>query len=64
MHQKSRWPVCCMRMFDLKELPKNLDATDGLAAAVCHFYQKGSSLPKAGAKNWEEYIRKNPDRLK
>lgn len=23
-----------------KELPKNLDATDGLAAAMCHFYQK------------------------
>ena len=22
----------------IKELPKNLDSTDGLAAAVCHFY--------------------------
>ena len=22
----------------LKSLPKNLDSTDGLAAAVCHFY--------------------------
>ena len=28
-------------MFKLKELPKNLDATDGLAAAVCHFYNFG-----------------------
>ena len=53
-----------MRMFDLKEIPKNLDATDGLAAAVCHFYQNEIKLPKAGAKNWEEFIRKNPDRLK
>ena len=53
-----------MRMFGLKDMPKNLDATDGLAAAVCHFYQKGIKLPKSGAKNWEEYIRKNPDRLK
>lgn len=53
-----------MRMFDLKELPKNLDATDGLAAAVCHFYQNGIVLPKSGAKNWEEFIRKNPDRIK
>ena len=25
-------------LLDLKTLPKNLDATDGLAAAVCHFY--------------------------
>ena len=53
-----------MRMFDLKDLPKNLDATDGLAAAVCHFYQNGIVLPKSGAKNWEEFIRKNPDRIK
>ena len=53
-----------VRMFDLKDIPKNLDATDGLAAAVCHFYQKGVLLPKASAKNWEEFIRKNPDRIK
>ena len=53
-----------MRMFDLKSLPRNLDATDGLAAAACHFYQKGIILPKSGAKNWEEFIRKNPDRIK
>ena len=53
-----------MRMFDLKEIPKNLDATDGLAAAVCHFYQNGIKMPKAGAKNWEDFIRKNPDRIK
>ena len=53
-----------MRMFDLKTLPRNLDATDGLAAAVCHFYQDGIKLPKSGVKNWEEFIRKNPDRIK
>ena len=29
------------RMFNLQEIPKNLDATDGLAVAVCHFYQRG-----------------------
>lgn len=53
-----------MRMFDLKDLPRNLDATDGLAAAVCHFYQDGIQLPKSGVKNWEEFIRKNPGRIK
>ena len=25
-------------LLSIKELPKNLDSTDGLAAAVCHFY--------------------------
>ena len=24
-------------MLDIKEMPKNLDSTDGLAAAVCHY---------------------------
>ncbi len=53
-----------MRMFDIKEMPKNLDATDGLAAAVCHFYQNEIKMPKSGSSNWEEFIRKNPDRIK
>ena len=25
-------------MLDIKEMPKNLDSTDGLAAAVCHYF--------------------------
>ena len=28
-------------LLKIKTLPKNLDATDGLAAAVCHFYNSG-----------------------
>ena len=27
-------------LLNIQELPKQLDATDGLAAAVCHFFQK------------------------
>jgi crossover junction endodeoxyribonuclease RuvC len=53
-----------MRMFNLKEIPKNLDATDGLAAAVCHFYQNGIASKNPGNKSWEAFIRKNPDRIK
>ena len=52
------------RMFNLKEIPKNLDATDGLAVAVCHFYQKGGFVKKPGSKSWEDFIRKNPGRVK
>ena len=52
------------RMFNLQEIPKNLDATDGLAAAVCHFYQKGVPQKKSGSNSWEEYIRKNPGKVK
>ena len=52
------------RMFNLQEIPKNLDATDGLAVAVCHFYQQGVEQNKPGAKSWEEYIRKNPGKVR
>ncbi len=52
------------RMFNLNDIPKNLDATDGLAAAVCHFYQTGTKPNQKGTGNWEAYIRKNPDRIK
>jgi crossover junction endodeoxyribonuclease RuvC len=52
------------RMFQLKGIPGNLDATDGLAAAVCHFYQKGLPGKKPGNKSWEDYVHKNPDRVR
>ena len=49
----------------LEELPAYLDATDGLAAAVCHFFQK-QELTNNGnsAKSWKEFIRKNPGRVR
>ncbi len=52
------------RMFKLKEIPSDLDATDGLAVAVCHFYQIESVTKAAGSKSWEDFIRKNPGRVK
>jgi crossover junction endodeoxyribonuclease RuvC len=44
--------------------PDTLDATDGLAAALCHFYQINNPVKTGSAKNWEEFIRKNPSRLR
>lgn len=52
------------RMFKLKEIPKNLDATDGLAVALCHFYKKEDLAKSPGSKSWGDFIRKNPERLK
>jgi len=53
-----------MRMFNLKKIPKNLDATDGLAVAVCHFYQKEKQTKRPGSKSWEDFVKKNPGRIK
>jgi len=51
-------------MFQIGDLPDNLDATDGLAAAVCHFYQQRLEVNDGSAKSWKEYIRKNPGKVR
>ena len=46
------------------EIPKDLDATDGLAAAMCHFHQ-GKNPSIAGKRNsWESFISNNKTRVK
>lgn len=52
------------KMFMIKEMPKNHDATDGLAVAVCHFYEKSPGQKKTGVKSWGDFIAKNPGRVK
>ena len=42
----------------------NLDATDGLAAAVCHFYQHKIENTQGKANTWKDFIRNNPERVK
>ena len=51
-------------LLNISELPKNLDATDGLAAAVCHFYNKGTETENKVYSNWNSYLSKNPNRIK
>lgn len=40
-----------------------LDATDALAAALCHHYESRRPVRAAGPKSWKEFLAKNPDRL-
>ena len=48
----------------IKTLPKNLDSTDGLAAAVCHFYNEGKIQSGKSYTGWEAFVKQNADRLK
>lgn len=52
-----------MMMFNIKELPKLLDATDALAVALCHHFQKGEATSK-GKSTWEAFAKENPSRMK
>ncbi len=51
-------------MLGLKTLPKNLDATDGLAAAVCHFYNMGKSTIGKSYSGWDAFVKQNEKRVK
>ncbi len=48
----------------LKTLPKNLDATDGLAAAVCHFYNSGKILKGKQYSGWSSFVKQNPNKVR
>ena len=49
-------------LLNLKELPKNLDATDGLAAAVCHFYNSGKKVGGKNYSGWASFVKQNPQK--
>ncbi|MBS9773946.1 MAG: crossover junction endodeoxyribonuclease RuvC [Tenacibaculum sp.] len=51
-------------LLNLKELPKNLDATDGLAAAVCHFYNSGKKIGGKNYSGWASFVKQNPNKVK
>ncbi len=62
----SKEQVAKMLQSQLKigKLPKNLDATDGLAAAVCHFYNSGRTEVGKSYTGWDAFIKQNPKRIK
>lgn len=54
------------RILDIPQenLLPQLDATDALAAALCHHYESQRPPTPSGCKSWKEFITKNPQRLK
>lgn len=46
-----------------ENLLPELDATDALGAALCHFYESGKPEIARGPRSWKEFIAKNPDRV-
>src|SRR5210317_1896901 len=41
----------------IKTLPTHLDATDGLAAAVCHFYNSGKLVQGKQYTGWASFVK-------
>ncbi|MEI6815631.1 MAG: crossover junction endodeoxyribonuclease RuvC [Bacteroidota bacterium] len=52
-------------LLNIGDLPKYLDATDGLAAAVCHHFQNGKATEGGTSySGWKAFLSDNPDRIK
>ena len=50
-------------LLQLQEIPKQFDATDGLAVAVCHSYQNNHTAEGKSYGSWKSYLSSNPDRI-
>ncbi len=50
-------------LLKIKELPTNLDSTDGLAAAVCHFYNFGKTSSEKSYTGWDAFVKQNGKRV-
>lgn len=48
-------------LINMKDEPELLDATDALATAICHHYQRKNPGIKEYS-GWESFIKENPDR--
>lgn len=59
-------------MFGVEYNPKRLDATDGLAVALCHYFESSSPIPhqpvarsrtRSRSASWESFVAGNPQRV-
>jgi crossover junction endodeoxyribonuclease RuvC len=68
---KEQVAIMLQRIFKYEENHSFYDATDGLAAAYCHFMQNTQIIKATPAKksvkkasSWEAFVNQNPDKVK
>jgi crossover junction endodeoxyribonuclease RuvC len=59
---KEQVAAMLQRMIGFEQAPRYLDATDGLAAAVCHYFQSGS-LASRKPSSWKTFVSSHPDKI-
>jgi crossover junction endodeoxyribonuclease RuvC len=64
---KEQVAAMLQRMLTIRETPEYLDATDGLAVAVCHHFQQGigstGNTKTRKVTGWKGFLSANPDRI-
>ncbi|MCH5246580.1 MAG: crossover junction endodeoxyribonuclease RuvC [Muribaculaceae bacterium] len=63
---KEQVKTLLIRILNITEqsLLPQLDATDALAAALCHFYESSKPALAKTSGNWKDYILKHPEKIK
>lgn len=52
------------KVYNLTDLDAGLDASDAVAVAICHFIQQGKPEKSKEYKNWGDFVKKNPGKVK
>lgn len=62
---KEQVAAMLQKVLNFNEMPKYLDATDGLAVAVCHYFSKGvGEHNKSKSSGWKSFIKDQSHRIK
>ena len=61
---KEQVAAMLVSLLKIKNLPKHLDATDGLAVAMCHSFQNTATSGEKSYSGWKAYVAQNPKKTK
>lgn len=69
---KEQVALMLQRIIEFETMPKDLDATDALAAAVCHSYQKeleietedNKKIKTKKSSSWSSFVINNPEKVR
>ncbi len=62
--EQVREMLCRILAIPARSLLPQLDSTDALGAALCHFYESSKPVSSAGGcKSWKEFVARNPDKV-
>lgn len=61
---KEQVAAMLQNLLGFKETPEFLDATDGLAVAVCHSFQQNTTLGTKSYSTWSAFVKDNESRLR
>jgi len=59
---KEQVALMLQNILKFTQTPEYLDATDGLAAAVCHYFQNNPGKQGKQFTGWKAFLSENPDR--